>query len=30
MDLRIVRGGTVDCITEDDLRDKLGGGRPRR
>jgi tyrosyl-tRNA synthetase len=28
--LRILRGGTVDCITEDELRDKLASGRPLR
>jgi tyrosyl-tRNA synthetase len=28
--LRILRAGTVDCITEDELRDKLAGGRPLR
>jgi tyrosyl-tRNA synthetase len=28
--LRILRGGTVDCITEDELRDKLRPGRPLR
>jgi tyrosyl-tRNA synthetase len=28
--LRLLRGGTVDCITEDELRDKLASGRPLR
>jgi tyrosyl-tRNA synthetase len=28
--LRILRAGTVDCITEDGLRDKLASGRPLR
>jgi tyrosyl-tRNA synthetase len=28
--LRILRAGTVDCITEDELRDKLAAGRPVR
>ena len=28
--LRILRGGTVDCITEDELRDKVASGRPLR
>jgi tyrosyl-tRNA synthetase len=28
--VRILRGGTVDCITEDELRDKLASGRPLR
>jgi tyrosyl-tRNA synthetase len=28
--LRILRGGTVDCITEDELREKLTSGRPLR
>jgi tyrosyl-tRNA synthetase len=28
--LRILLGGTVDCITEDELRDKLASGRPLR
>jgi tyrosyl-tRNA synthetase len=28
--LRILRAGTVDCITEEDLRAKLTGGRPLR
>jgi tyrosyl-tRNA synthetase len=28
--LRILRGGTVDCITEDELSDKLASGRPLR
>jgi tyrosyl-tRNA synthetase len=28
--LRILRGGTVDCITEDELRDKVTSGRPLR
>jgi tyrosyl-tRNA synthetase len=28
--LRILRAGTVDCITEDELRDKLAAGRPLR
>jgi tyrosyl-tRNA synthetase len=28
--LRILRAGTVDCITEDGLRDKVGSGRPLR
>jgi tyrosyl-tRNA synthetase len=28
--LRILRAGTVDCITEDELRDKLASGRPLR
>jgi tyrosyl-tRNA synthetase len=28
--LRILRAGTVDCITEDELRDKLAGRRPLR
>jgi tyrosyl-tRNA synthetase len=26
--MRILRAGTVDCITEDELRDKLASGRP--
>jgi tyrosyl-tRNA synthetase len=28
--LRVLRAGTVDCITEDELRDKLASGRPLR
>ena len=28
--LRILRAGTIDCITEDELRDKLASGRPLR
>jgi tyrosyl-tRNA synthetase len=28
--LRVLRAGTVDCITEDELRDKLAAGRPLR
>jgi tyrosyl-tRNA synthetase len=28
--LRLLRAGTVDCITEDELRDKLASGRPLR
>jgi tyrosyl-tRNA synthetase len=28
--LRLLRGGTVDCITEHELRDKLASGRPLR
>ncbi|HMG26905.1 MAG TPA: tyrosine--tRNA ligase [Acidimicrobiia bacterium] len=28
--LRVLRAGTIDCITEDELRDKLGAGRPLR
>ena len=28
--LRILRAGAVDCITEDELRDKLASGRPLR
>jgi tyrosyl-tRNA synthetase len=28
--LRILRAGTVDCITEDQLRDKLATGKPLR
>src|SRR6476620_9587579 len=28
--LRLLRGGTVDCVTEDELRDKLASGRPLR
>ncbi|HEY4397467.1 MAG TPA: tyrosine--tRNA ligase [Acidimicrobiia bacterium] len=28
--LRVLRAGAVDCITEDELRDKLGSGRPLR
>jgi tyrosyl-tRNA synthetase len=28
--VRLLRGGTVDCITEDELRDKLASGRPLR
>jgi tyrosyl-tRNA synthetase len=28
--LRILRGGTADCITEDELRDKLASGGPLR
>jgi tyrosyl-tRNA synthetase len=28
--LRLLRGATVDCITEDELRDKLASGRPLR
>ena len=28
--LRTLRAGAVDCITEDDLRDKLASGRPLR
>src|SRR5215211_4837117 len=28
--LRILRGGTVDCITENELRDKVASGRPLR
>jgi tyrosyl-tRNA synthetase len=28
--LRILRAGTVDCITDDELRDKLETGRPLR
>jgi tyrosyl-tRNA synthetase len=28
--LRLLRAGTVDCITEDEVRDKLASGRPLR
>src|SRR5439155_15264229 len=28
--LRLLRGGAVDCITEDELRGKLASGRPLR
>jgi tyrosyl-tRNA synthetase len=28
--LRVLRAGTVDCITEDELREKLASGRPLR
>jgi tyrosyl-tRNA synthetase len=28
--LRLLRAGAVDCITEDELRDKLASGRPLR
>jgi tyrosyl-tRNA synthetase len=28
--LRVLRAGTVDCITENELRDKLASGRPLR
>src|SRR5919106_3238610 len=28
--LRVLRAGTVDCITEEQLRDKLAAGRPLR
>jgi tyrosyl-tRNA synthetase len=28
--LRVLRAGTVDCITEDELSDKLASGRPLR
>jgi tyrosyl-tRNA synthetase len=28
--MRVLRAGTVDCITEDELRDKLTSGRPLR
>ncbi len=28
--LRILRAGTVDCISEEELREKLGAGRPLR
>jgi tyrosyl-tRNA synthetase len=28
--LRVLRAATVDCITEDELRDKLASGRPLR
>jgi tyrosyl-tRNA synthetase len=28
--LRVLRAGSVDCITEDELRDKLTSGRPLR
>src|SRR5207248_4260900 len=28
--LRLLRGGTADCITEDELRDKLSSGGPLR
>jgi tyrosyl-tRNA synthetase len=28
--MRLLRAGTVDCITEDELRDKLASGRPLR
>ena len=28
--VRLLRAGTVDCITEDELRDKLASGRPLR
>src|SRR5919106_2027451 len=28
--LRVLRAGTVDCITEEELRDKLASGRPLR
>ena len=28
--MRVLRAGTVDCITEDELREKLASGRPLR